>query len=236
MLAIYKKELSAYFNNFFGYAFIFIFTVLCGFFFIRDCIFSGTNELNDIFAGMSTISMLIVPLLTVQMFTMEKKQNTWTMLVAAPVDAFGIVLGKYLAAVSVILLCVSFTWIYAIVLSIYVPVFLGEFVINQIGYALMLCAFTAIGELISVMSKRRLAASAITLCVLFIMFITSLSSSYIGSAALTSVLKIFSPYTAYSYFSLGIFSLSGMVYLLTICAICLVLAARYVEYGRSRGI
>ena len=237
MIAIYKKELGAYFNNLFGYAFIFAFTALCGFFFIRDCINAGTNEINNIFAGISTLSMLLIPLLTVQMFPTEKKQNTWTMLVSAPVDAFGIVAGKYLAAVTIIAGCVAFTWIYAAVLSIYVPVFLGEFVLNQFGFALMLCSFAAIGELISAMSKRRLTATAITIFVLFIMFVTSMSSSYVGGGdALTQVLNLFSPFSAYSYFSLGIFSVSGMIYLLTLSAICLILSARYIEYGRARGI
>lgn len=210
------------------------FFIIFGTSFLQDCLIGGNSDITVVFSALSTLSILLIPFLTVQMFTMEKKQNTWIMLMASPVDIWGIVLGKYLAAVTVAAAMVAATWIYGMALSVYTTLFVGEFLINQIGIFLLLQAFIAAGELISSITKRRLTATAITVIVQFIMLIISLSS-YMDISVLSGLLKLISPYTSYSSFSLGIFSFSGAFSLLAFSAICLILTVRHVEYGRIKG-
>ncbi len=236
MIAIYKKELGSYFNGITGSLFAAGFFLIFGVSFLQECILGGSSDITEVFTAVSTLSMLLIPFLTVQMFTMEKKNNTWSMLCAAPVDTWGIVMGKYLAAVTLAAAAVTVTWIYALVLSMYTTLFVGEFIVNQIGIFLLMQAFISMGELISAVSKRRLTASAITIALQFLLFIISLASSRMGASAFSGIVKLVSPYNSYTYFSLGIFSVSGAFSLLSFSGICLILTVRCVEYGRFKGV
>ena len=236
MTAIFKKEFKSYFNDLTGYLFIAAFCLSFSVLFLQYCIFAGRNVLPDVFSAMSSMLILFTPLLTVQHFTMERRQNTWTLLAYSVVSAASVVIGKFLAAAAVLSACVLSTWLYAAVLSFYTTVYVGELICCQVGLLALGCVYLAAGELISSLCRRRLTAAAITLCALFLVSAAASSASLTDGGFLGKLLELLSPYTFFSRFTLGIFSFSSVLFLAVYAAVCLIITTRCVEYGRVRGI
>lgn len=236
MTAIFKKEFKSYFNDLTGYLFIAAFSLSFSVLFLQHCIFAGRNVLPDVFSAMSSMLILFTPLLTVQHFTMERRQNTWTLLASSSVSAPAVVLGKFLAAAALMAACVLSTLLYALVLSFYTAVYVGELICCQVGLLLLGCVYIAAGELISSLCRRRLTAAAITLCALFLVNTAGSSASFTDGGFLGTLLEMLSPYTFFTRFSLGLFSFSSVLFLAVYAAVCLIIAVRCVEYGRVRGI
>ena len=101
MSAIYKREMKAYFTTFIGYAFIATFLVLSG------VIFSLTTLSQSIGGDITTYYTFIIfafailiPLLTMKLFSDEKRLKTEALLMSSPVSLFGVVMAIYLAALT----------------------------------------------------------------------------------------------------------------------------------------
>lgn len=206
-------------------------------FFQRTGLLAGTNRLPAVCSDMSYALILLTPLLTVGMVSSGKEKQHLGNNAVLPcnLNANGsrkILWPPWRFGVA----CVAFTWVYALVLLIFTNVFIGEFIMNQIGLTFLLAAYVATGEAVSSFSRRRLSAAAITVSALFIMFLVSKSSSFISEETISGFLKLISPYSAYSGIPSGTLRLSGAAYLIMYSALCIVITVRNVEYERSRGI
>ena len=102
MLSVIRKEWRSYFATPIGYVFIAIFWLLGAAFFFLYNILAATANLSSLFGNLSYLFMLIVPLLTMRLFSEERKQKTDQLFYCAPVTLWSVVLGKFLAAVGVL--------------------------------------------------------------------------------------------------------------------------------------
>lgn len=109
MLSLYKKEVKGFFSNLTGYIVIIVFLLASNLFM---WVFPG--ELNVLDAGYASIDTLfiiapwvflfLVPAITMRMFAEEKKSGTLELLLSRPLTDLQIVMAKYFAAVTLILL------------------------------------------------------------------------------------------------------------------------------------
>ena len=149
MKAILKRELSSYFSMTTGYVFLAGFYLLSGFFFYMTSLMQRTTNLSYTFNNLFLVIVLAIPLLTMRLFSEEKKQKTDQALLTAPVSLTSIVLGKFFASLVMFFLCILITLVYGLVVSFFGftdwPVIFGNF----IGLFLLGAAFSAIGMFIS---------------------------------------------------------------------------------------
>jgi ABC-2 type transport system permease protein len=109
MYSIYKKEIVAFFSSLAGYIAIIVFLALSGWF-----MWINPGEFNILDAGYSTVDTLfviapwvflfLVPATTMRSFAEERKTGTIELLLTHPVSEMQLVMAKYLAAVTLILL------------------------------------------------------------------------------------------------------------------------------------
>ena len=121
MWAIIKKEVRTYFLSPIGYVFIGLFLFMSSMFFYADILVTGSTMFSSMFYSLSTILIMIVPLLTMRTFSEERKDGTEQLLLTAPRSVTSIVLGKFFAALIVLLIAILLTLIYYVILM-----FLGE--------------------------------------------------------------------------------------------------------------
>ncbi|MDE7294739.1 MAG: ABC transporter, partial [Oscillospiraceae bacterium] len=76
MGAIYKREIKAFFMSPTAYIFLAVFYVFTGFYFVNVNIMGATTDMCYVFSGGFTIMMILLPLLTLRLFSEEKKQKT----------------------------------------------------------------------------------------------------------------------------------------------------------------
>lgn len=162
MLSVLKRELRQYFHTPVGYVFLAIFWLLGAVFFFLYNVLSGSADLNQLFGNLTYLCMLIVPLLTMRLFSAERRQRTDQLLYCVPTPLPAIVLGKFLAAVCVLLIALAGTGLYVGVLARYAAPRAGMIAAAYLGYLLLGAAYIAVGVLMSAMTDSQLTAAVLT--------------------------------------------------------------------------
>lgn len=119
MEAIIKKELKGYFQSPIGYIFVGVFMALCSMFFVSGALAYQTADLSSIFANINVVYLFLVSILTMGLFSLERSRKTDQLLLTAPVSVRDIVVGKYLAALSVFGVTLLISLVFPFILNIY---------------------------------------------------------------------------------------------------------------------
>jgi len=160
--AIIRRELSAYFRSPIGYVFCAVYLFFSALFF-RSVLVGGQSSLfPQIYNSMINIIMLILPILTMRLFSEERKQKTDQILLTSPVSIPALVAGKFTAAMTVYGGCVLFTLLYAVVFSFYTSPGWALVLGNIIGALLFGAAYIAVGMFISSLTESQVVAAICT--------------------------------------------------------------------------
>lgn len=212
MGAIYRRELGAFFTSSIAYGFLTAFYITSGFFFSMYNLSVGSVNLSQVFSVMFMICIFLIPILTMRLFSEEKKQKTEQGLLTAPVSLTGIVLGKYFAALTMLVIAASIVFVYGIILSLFGTVAWVTLISNYLAILLAGGAFIAVGVFISSLTENQLAAAVGSmLSLLLFMYVDTLAAK-ISIQWIQDVLYDLSFYTRYYEFTCGIFNLSSVLF------------------------
>lgn len=233
MGAIFRREMKAYFTSPIAYIFIAVFYVYTGYFFVMGNIYSGTTEMSNLFATVFTIMMFMLPLLTMRLFSEEKKQKTEQALLTAPVNLFEIVFGKYLAAMVVFLISMGIYVVYAIVLygmagNLSVATFLG----NMLGLLLLGMSFISAGIFVSVLTENQIVSAIVAFILNMLMYMIDFIAASVNVAPIKSALQSLSFYTRYYEFTTGIINIGSVIFFLSVAFLFNFLTVRVLEKRR----
>lgn len=246
MFAIFKKELRAYFINPVGFVYTGIFLAASALICAMTTIQQASYNTSSYFQYMVFTFIILIPLLTMRMFSEERKSRTEQLLLTAPVSITGMVLGKYFAAITlfvstILVSCINFFPLisYAVVeqsqatdAGVHVGPVGGQIVGCMIGIILIGAAFIAIGLFISSLTENQLSAAVITVAVLAVMILVGVLNTYISSAFLRTVLNWISVLSRYDNFAYGLFDFSALLYYVSLAGIFLFLTVRVYEKRR----
>ncbi len=233
MLAIYKREMRSYFTTPIGYVFLGIFLAVAGIVFCYTTFYSMTSDVIPYFSTMLICFVILLPLLTMKLFTDEKKQRTEQLLLTAPVSLFGVVFGKFLAAYSVFGGATVFTSLYFLLLSAYGNVQVALLFGNLLALLLVGMAFISIGTFVSAITESQLSAAVVTIGILAaFMAVTYLCDLLPEAYTLRYVIETFSLFYRFQNFSNGIFDFVALFYYLSISALFLFLTVRVFDRRR----
>lgn len=168
MLAIYKKELRAYFNSVIGWLFLAFFLVFIGIYVYLYNFAQGYAYIGYSLSSINLIFCLLVPMVTMRIMAEEKRQKTDQLLLTAPVPIWQIVLGKYLALVSLIGIAMVFVCIYPLIFARFGVVNFAMSYASVLGFFLLGCAYLAIGLFISSLSESQAFAAVMTFIVVLL--------------------------------------------------------------------
>lgn len=288
MLAVFKRELKAYFTSPIGFVFVGLFLALSGIFFAVGNLLPGNPEYAG-FQGTITFvfSLFLVPILTMRLLTEETRQHTDQLLITSPLSVTDIVLGKYLSAVAVFLLTLVVTVLYPVIMSFFALLGLEGWKIvgGYVGFFLLGSAFIAVGLFFCSLTDNQIVAAMSTFAALLFIWIldwitgsvpsdwvyglvfaavvalalaaliwfstraiwaAGLAAALFTAALATSavlardfynglilkVLEWFSLLKRYSDFSMGILSLSPVIYYLSFSAAFVFLTVRVIDRKR----
>ena len=215
MWTIFKKELKTYFLSPIGYIAIGIFMLLYSIFFYLTTITYGSVFMGDLYYATARYGLLlIVPLLTMRMFAEERKNGTEQLLLTSPRSVTSIVLGKFFAAVAVILITMIFSIVYAVIISFFGNVNIPTLIVTMLGFLLVAMAATSIGMLASSITENQIIAAIITIVVL------------VAPWFLVDISKIFSSIDLidkFMKFPNGLISVADLVSLVSITVMCILI-------------
>ena len=90
MLAILRREFSAYFRSPIGYIYLAVFYIFSGFFFFTNNLYSGYSSITGVYSSLFSIIMFLIPILTMRLMSEDKKQKTDQALLTAPISLFSL--------------------------------------------------------------------------------------------------------------------------------------------------
>jgi ABC-2 type transport system permease protein len=230
--AIYKKELRQYFHSVIGYAFLAIFLFVCGYFFSLNSLLYRSGDISTLFQSVVTVLMYLIPILTMRSFAEEKKIKTEQLLLTAPVSTTHIVLGKFLAAMSVFGIGLAVTLIYPVIIAIYGRFELWITLGNYLAVLLLVGAFVSIGVFVSAITENQVVAAILSYVVLFGLWFSSFMAGSVQSPLVMAILRGISLFQRFYELSMGIFNPASVVFYVSIIFVFLFLTVRVLESRR----
>ena len=231
MVAIMKRELSAYFSSAIGYIFLAGYYFFSGLFF-QATLASNTGSMTMIFANMFTIILFLTPILTMRLWSEEKKQKTDQALFTAPVKLLPVTLGKYFAALIVFVISLAINLVYAMVISFFTTPEWSVILGNMVGLFLLGAALIAIGMFISALTENQVIAAVGGFGVAFLVMLMDALPSIIPGDFFLELITNLSFNNHYNDFSYGILNLTDVVFFLSVIVLFVFLTVRVFEKKR----
>ena len=232
MFAIFKRELKAYFTSPLGYVFLAIFYAFSGLFFYIFSLSVGSTDISSVFLMMFIVLMVFVPLLTMRLLSEDKKQKTDQLILTAPVSLLSIVMGKFLAAYAIFAIGVAVMPVYGFVMSTFATVSWLPIWGNTVGLLLLGGIFVSIGLFISSLTENQMIAAICGFFINLMILLMNTLKSALPNGFLQDVLSSISVYSRYSEITNGIFSLSSLIFFVSVIFIFLFLTVRVLEKRR----
>ena len=232
MRAIAAREVKSYFTTMIAWVFMAICLLVCGILFTSNNIRGGSASFSSVIGSISYVLILIIPLLTMRLLAEEKKNKSDQLLLTAPVSVGQIVLGKYLAALLVLLITLGITLVFPVIISVYGDPYPGEIALGYLGITLLGGTFIAIGLFVSSLTENQLTAAVSTMGILLLLWLLDSILPQISNPALNTVVAAFSLYRQFETFQLGILSLSAVLYFVSIIFLFLFFTVKVIEKRR----
>ena len=250
--AICKKEIKTYFTSPIAYVVITVFLVLIGFFFYSliwlfnsQSIQMAQNQYyyqqlninqmvySPLFHNMSIILLLMIPLLTMRLFSEEKRRQTDELLFTSPISVNQIILGKYFASLFVLLVMLFLTGILSIFVFSYGNPELAPILSGYLGLFLVGAAFLAVGIFFSSLTENQIVSAILTFGALLLFWILNWAS-YSAGGMWKSVLNYLSFFQHFDDMTRGILDTTDVIYYLSFIFLGLFLTHSVIQSRRWR--
>ncbi len=234
MTAIFRKEFRTFFTSPVGYVVLAVLFGFAGFYFYVYNAYGGTADLTGVFSGLFTIVLLLVlPVLTMRLFSDDKRQKTDQALLTAPVSLTGIVMGKFFSALLMYAIGLSITILFAIIIAFSVQPDWMVIIGNYLGLLLLGAMIITIGLLISALTESQFIAALGTFVVSFaLLMVDSLKSIFNNVGWIGTVVDFLSVNQRYTDFTIGVIHYDDIVFFLSMQVLFLFLTVRVLDRKR----
>lgn len=235
MKAIYQKELKTYFCTPTGWLFIAVFLSIASLIFYLNNLLPRSSDLMQFLSMMSYVWMLLSPILVMRLLAGERRQSTDNLLMSAPLSVSSLVIGKFLAACTVMFAAVIISLLYPLLLSAYARVYPAEVLTGYLGFVLQGCAFIALGIMVTSSMKSTMSAAAVSFGVnLFFWLASLMTNSASIPAALATFINFISLYHRFVPFLSAQLSPANVLFYVMFCVCMLALTVLIITNSRSK--
>lgn len=239
MTAIYKRELKSFFHGFVGWLFIAATLFMMGIYFTVFNMLAGYPTISYVLQSIVFLFIITIPVLTMRSLSEERKYKTDQLILTAPVSVGRIVLGKYLALVTVFAIPTAIIGLTPFALMQAGDFQIGISYTSLLGFFLYGCLALAIGLFLSSLTESVVIAAVLTLVVLFLGYIMSGLCSILSSSGTTFVADIlskllycFDMVSRFDMLSSGYFQLEAVAYYITLTAFVLFCTVQSIQKRR----
>ncbi len=234
MSAIFKREFRSFFTSPIGYFVLAILFAISGYYFYLANLEFGYRSMSFVFSALySYACFLVLPILTMRLFSEEKRQKTDQALFTAPVRLTGVVVGKFLAAFLVFLIGISITLVLAVVIAFVTDPNWMSVIGNYLGLALYGGMLVAAGLFFSCLTESQLIAALCTFAFeLLLSSVNYLTTVFADNKLVETAVNFLSVSDRYSHFTAGAIHYGDVVFFLSMQALFLFLAVRVLDRKR----
>lgn len=200
MLAIYKRELRSYFQSMVGCVFVAFLVAFTGIYFMAYNLTAGYPYFSYTLSGSLIVFLVGVPLITMRSFSEERKNKTDQLLLTAPVGLGKIVMGKYLAMVTVIAIPNVIFCIFPLIIRSQGTAYLMVDYLSIGVFFLLGCVYAAIGMFLSSLTESQIIAYISTFGILLVLYLWDGILSMLPGSAISGLIGVLILQTAVSFY------------------------------------
>ena len=171
MLGVYKREIKGYFNSPIAYIFLVVFLLTASWLFFRGYFLYGQADLRPFFTLLPWMFLFFVPAVSMRLWAEERKQGTAELLLTLPVQDERIIVGKYLAGLTLVTLAVFLEFPLVILTASLGDLDPGPVIGGFLGSIFLGGAYLAIGLFLSSITSNQIVAFILGVVVSFALFI-----------------------------------------------------------------
>ena len=234
MFAIYKRELKSYFRSFIGLLFIAVTLFFIGLYFFVNNMLNGYPYFSYSVSSVIILFFIAIPVLTMRILAEEKRNKTDQLILTAPVTVGGIVMGKFLALLTIYAIPTAVICLYPLIMSRFGTVPMANAYVAILGFFLYGMLAIAIGVMVSSLTESQVISSVLTFIILFLMYMMTAICSLISTTGnlLTKLLSCLDAATPYSIMLNGTLDLKSVVYFVSMTALALFLTVQFIQKRR----
>lgn len=191
MVAVFKHELRMYFQSLTAYVFGAFLLVIVGIGAMLYNLQAAVSNFEYVLSFGSIIYAIIVPILTMRVIAEERRQKTDQLLYSLPISTVQVILGKYLALLTVFVLPLCIIAVYPAIFAQFGEVYLPTSYGSLVAFFLMGAALIAVGIFISSLSENQGFAAGICVAVILLNYFSVTLSEYVSSTAIGSAVALF---------------------------------------------
>lgn len=170
-LILFRRELQALFFSPAAYIVITLFLLTAGWFFFSAYFLVQRADMRDFFSLLPSILGFTIPALTMRLFAEEYRSGSYEVLMTLPLKRHEAVLGKFLAALALVLIMLAPTAVYALSVSLTGELDWGPVAGGYLGAAFLAAAFTAVGLCASALTRNQIVAFILAAAVNFFLIL-----------------------------------------------------------------
>jgi ABC-2 type transport system permease protein len=229
--AICRKEIVTYFSSPVGYVAIAVFLSLSGFFFMGILTYTRESNLRYLFNNMSIMLLLVLPMITMRLFSEEKKMGTFELLMTAPIRLVELVLGKFLGAAVFLLIIVGLTLLFPLFVILFGTPDLGPIFTGYLGFVLMGLALVSVGLFVSSLTDSMFVAGIVSFGIMLGLWVLSWAGDLLGGIP-GDFIRSASIIDRLDGFIKGILDTGDVVYYLSVAGVFIFLTIRALDWRR----
>lgn len=253
MFAIFKREFLSFFRTPSGYVALALFSFLSGYIFVSQFT-SGSVSIASEITTLRSFFMILVPIVTMSLFSEDKRRGTEVLYYTTPTNLSEVVLGKFLAALA--LFGVMFL---NVILHMLITIFSGGVVDSGswgavIVYFALTCLFVSLGVFASAVTDSQIISAIFSFILVLLITLISTISSLVTSAVnsllsaevfglesstvtsicdnINNVIVWFDPLTKTNNYRYGVFEIAPLVFCISVAAIFIFLTYQVLEKKR----
>jgi ABC-2 type transport system permease protein len=226
---IYRKEISSLFNSPVAYVVLVVFTLITAWFFSNTFFLTNQSDLRTLFDVIPIVYVFFIPAITMGLIARERNAGTMELLTTLPLTDGEIVLGKFLAAWSLIGIALLFTCVHFVTLMMVGKnVDMGALLSGYAGLLLVGAVYAAIGVFGSAITPNQITAFLISFMIIFILFILEKILIFVPTF-MAPALQFMSMDYHLENISRGVVDSRNLIYFGSMIAFFLLLSTRILE-------
>ena len=231
-LAVYQKEMATYFRSPIAYYVVAVFLLGSGYFFLYNIFLSGETAMAGTFQNMGVLLMTLAPVISMRLLAAEYNAGTAELLLTLPLTPWQIVVGKFLGAVTILLLITAGSMVDLIPLYLFGTPETTTILSGYLGFVLLGLASLAVGQLFSTLTHNQIVAALLSAAVLLAFWWVGHLQSFQASPGVRAFVGYLSFSRHFTDFIQGLVRTESVVFYLVVSGIALTLSVAYLQWRR----
>lgn len=232
LFAVYNKEMKSYFNSPMAYIFLVIFAIITGYFFTRTFFLFNQSDMRSLFNIIPLVYLFFIPAVTMSLIAREKSLGTMEVISTLPLKEIDFVVGKFLAALSLVLIGLAISLIHFFTLiQVGTNIDYGAAFTGYLGLAFAGAVYCSVGTFASAITDNQVVAFIIGIFIVLIFFLMDKMLIFIP-ISLSSLIQFLSIDYHLSSISRGVIDSRNIIYFTSVVGLFLFMTVRILEVRR----